>query len=163
MSFKGLAKRTKVTKKNKNGKFQSKKRFGKSIGSYAPALLMTIIKQKLIYIEKELHEINTYSFKASQYNHVTDSFKKKKHHQQWSYVGDHKVQRDLDSAFLIMNSQSDGKSTNREYCIRTFKNFLILHNNQMEQLNQHASYLPSSMGLDLPSQVEMLAFVKSVC
>ncbi len=49
MNFRALAKQTKETKINAKGKFQRKKRFGKSIGSYAPAMLIAIIDRKLKY------------------------------------------------------------------------------------------------------------------
>ncbi len=48
MNFKGLQKRAKNTTTNeKTGKFNKKKRFGKSLANKAPAMLMTIIKNKL--------------------------------------------------------------------------------------------------------------------
>ncbi len=47
MSFKGLQKRKKKTEKKKNGRFKSKKRFGKSIGNHAPAQFLSIVKRKL--------------------------------------------------------------------------------------------------------------------
>ncbi|MFE3573170.1 hypothetical protein ACFXN8_02495, partial [Lysinibacillus sp. NPDC059133] len=74
MHFKGLAKRTKETKTNIQGKIQSKKRFGKSIGNHAPAMLVEIIHQKLAYTKQTIQKVNTITFRASQYNHVTDSY-----------------------------------------------------------------------------------------
>ena len=101
MNFRALAKRAKETKINAKGKFQRKKRFGKSIGSYAPAMLIAIIDRKLKYQQTEIHKVNTHTFKASQYNHITDAYKKKKLHQRWTTIGNHLVQRDLYSAFFI--------------------------------------------------------------
>lgn len=86
MHFNGLAKRTKETKTNQQGKFQSKKRFGKSIGNHAPAMLVEIINQKLKYGKQEIQKVNTITFRASQYNHVTNSYEKKKLHQRWSQL-----------------------------------------------------------------------------
>ena len=77
MNFRALAKRAKETKINTKGKFQRKKRFGESIGSYAPAMLITIIDRKLKYQQTDIHKVNTHTFKASQYNHITDSYKRK--------------------------------------------------------------------------------------
>ncbi len=118
MNFKALAKRTKETKKNKKGKFQSKKRFGKSVGSYAPAMLGEIINQKLKYAGNEIRKVNTRTFKASQYNHATDSYKKKKLHQRWTSIENHLVQRDLYSAFLLMNSEENLQRPIENYVFR---------------------------------------------
>ncbi len=147
MNFKALAKRTKETKKNQKGKFQRKMRFGKSIGSYAPARLVDIIHQKLTYTHNQIHKVNTRTFKASQYNHVTDSYQKKKLHQRWTWIGKHLVQRDLYSAFLLMNSEMNVQQTNRELCFQTFQRFVALHNQEMERLKQNKEKLPSSIGI----------------
>ncbi|MCU5279864.1 hypothetical protein [Bacillus thuringiensis] len=147
MHFNGLAKRTKETKTNQQGKFQSKKRFGKSIGNHAPAMLVEIINQKLKYGKQEIQKVNTITFKASQYNHVTNSYEKKKLHQRWSQIGTHLVQRDLYSAFLLMNSETNLQQTNRELCNKTFTDFLKLHNQHIEELQQTTKILPLSMGM----------------
>ncbi|MCQ6277592.1 hypothetical protein JMM81_22320 [Bacillus sp. V3B] len=147
MNFRALTKRAKETKINVKGKYQRKKRFGKSIGSYAPALLITIIDRKLKYQHTEVHRVNTNTFKASQYNHITDSYKKKKLHQRWTTIGNHLVQRDLYSAFLLMNSETNLQQTNRESCNQTFHPFLALHNQQIEALKKMKEQLPSSIGI----------------
>ena len=43
MNYKGLQARAKNTTINKNGKFNKKKRFGKSLANRAPAMLLTIL------------------------------------------------------------------------------------------------------------------------
>ena len=74
MNFRGLQKRAKNTTINeKTGKFNKKKRFGKSLGNKAPAMLLEIINRKLGYFDKQLIKIDTWSVKASQYNHADDS------------------------------------------------------------------------------------------
>ena len=152
MNFKALAKRAKETKVNeKTGKFQRKKRYGKSIGNYAPAKLLRILKQKLGYMCKQLHEVNTRTFKASQYNHITDTCQKKKLHQRWSHVNGQPVQRDLYSAFLLMNSELHLEHTNRQSCFDTFEAFLLLHDQQIETLKQSHQKQPSSMGIQKTS------------
>jgi len=50
MNYSGLQKRAKKTTKNKDGKFNKKKRFGKSIANKAPAMLIEIIDKKLVNI-----------------------------------------------------------------------------------------------------------------
>ena len=62
MRFQSLQKRTKKTTRNrKNGKINSKKRFGKSIANHAPAMLLTIIDRKLSYQGQSLKKIDTYA------------------------------------------------------------------------------------------------------
>lgn len=95
--------------------------------------------------------MNTNTFKASQYNHITDSYKKKKLHQRWTTIGNHLVQRDLYSAFLLMNSEANLQQTNRESCNQTFHSFLTLHNQQIEALKQMKEQRPSSIGIKIVS------------
>ena len=134
MNFSGLQKRAKKTEKNDKGKFKKKKRFGKSLANKAPSMLLTIIDRKLRYHDRALNKIDTYSVKASQYNHFDGEYKKKKLSQRWNYFGDIKVQRDMYSAFLIMNVDNDLKEINQQKCNERFKNFLTLHNLEVERL-----------------------------
>ncbi|MFC9540707.1 hypothetical protein ACFTQ7_12565 [Lysinibacillus sp. NPDC056959] len=147
MHFKGLTKRTKETKTNIQGKIQSKKRFGKSIGNHAPAMLVEIINQKLGYTKQTIQKVNTITFKASQYNHVTDRYEKKKLHQRWSQIGSHLVQRDLYSAFLLMNSDTNLQQTDPDLCNKTFTTFLKLHNQHIEDLKPVKKTFPLSLGI----------------
>ena len=75
MNFQGLAKRSTKTEKNVLGKFKRKKRFGKSIGNRAPSMLLGIIDRKLSYFGKNLIKIDTWSAKASQFNHFDGTSK----------------------------------------------------------------------------------------
>ena len=49
MQFQGLKKRAKKTTKNKQGKFNKKKRFGKSLANRASAMLSDMMNRKLKY------------------------------------------------------------------------------------------------------------------
>lgn len=138
MNFKGLQARAKNTTKNeKTGKFNKKKRFGKSLGNKAPSMFLTILKNKIeskggLYIE-----VNTYKIKASQYNHLNEEYNKKKLNQRWNYFNynneDIKVQRDIYSAYLIKNV--DGlEIINNDRCIKDFEQFLVYHNTEVIRL-----------------------------
>ena len=129
MNFKSLQKRG--VKKDGTGK---RKRFGKSLGKRAPAMLLNIIDRKLKYIGKELVKVNTFTVRASQYNHFEDTFKKKKLSQRWNDFNGIKVQRDMYSAFLISNVTDDLQSIDRNKCELGFENFLYLHNKEVERL-----------------------------
>lgn len=110
MNFKGLQKRSTKTEKKDKNQLKKKKRFGKSIANKAPSMLLTIIDRKLSYNKNRLIEIDTCTAKASQFNHIDQSYKKKKLSQRWNDFDGRKVQRDLYSAFLIMNIKEDLKS-----------------------------------------------------
>lgn len=84
MNFSGLAKKSSKTEKNDKGKFKRKKRFGKSIGNRAPAMLLEIIDRKLSYYGKCLIKIDTWNAKASQFNHFDGMYNKKKLSQRWN-------------------------------------------------------------------------------
>ena len=138
MNFKGLQARSKNTTINdKTGKFNKKKRFGKSLANKAPSMFLTILKNKLESKGGLYVEVNTYKVKASQYNHLNNEYNKKKLSQRWNYFKynneDIKIQRDLYSAYLIKNV--DGlEAINRNKCIDGFENFLEYHNDEILRL-----------------------------
>lgn len=149
MSFKGLQKRTKKTTVNeKTGKYNKKKRFGKSLANKAPAMLLEIIDRKLNYEGIKLLKINTREVKASQYNHFTDECNKKELKDRWNK--DTMVQRDLYSAFLIMNVDKSLKKINRELCNKTYETFKKFHDVEIARLKElkiKGMKFPSSMGI----------------
>ena len=137
MNYKGLQARAKKTEKNDKGKFKKKKRFGKSLANKAPSMLLTIIDRKLKYYDKQLIKIDTYSVKASQYNHFDETYTKKKLSERWNDFNGIKVQRDMYSAFLIMNVNTDLKTINNDKCNETFENFYNLHNKEVDRLKDN--------------------------
>lgn len=146
MNFKGLAKRAKETKiSEKTGKFQRKKRFGKSIGNKAPAMFLSILKQKLGYVGKTLLEVNTWELKASQYNHVKDTCTKKTLRQRWNVIEGKQVQRDLYSSFLLQHTLNE-REYDKQALKMNFEQFLVLHDKEIERL-QLIKPTISSMGI----------------
>ena len=148
MQFQGLQKRAKKTTKNKDGKFNKKKRFGKSLGNKAPAMLIEIINRKLKYDGLEILKINTQKVKASQYNHFTGEYNKKELKDRWNK--DIEIQRDIYSSFLIMNVNDDLETINQDKCFETYDNFKILHDkeiNRLKELKLNGVKLISSMGI----------------
>lgn len=150
MNFKGLQKRAKNTTINeKTGRINKKKRFGKSLANKSPAMLMTIIKNKLKAKGGIFLEVNTFKVKASQYNHLNQQYNKKKLSQRWNYFEynneDIKVQRDLYSSYLIKNVDMDLVTINNDKCIEGFKKFLKMHDKEIIRL-QGLNNL-SSMGI----------------
>ena len=148
MNYKGLQARAKETTINKKtGKYNKKKRFGKSLANKAPSMFLTILDNKLKHNGTQLYKIDTWSAKASQYNHVKDEYIKKDLSERWNNFGDYKIQRDLYSAFLIMNIKDNLKEINRDLCIKTFDNFRKLHDKEIERIENSSNKLISSMGM----------------
>lgn len=134
MNFAGLQKRVKNTEKNDKGKFKRKKRFGKSLANKAPSMLLTIIDRKLGYYGEKLMKIDTFEAKASQFNHFDGTYTKKSLSQRWNDFNGMKVQRDLYSAFLIMNIADDLKNFDINKCNERFDDFYRLHNLEVNRL-----------------------------
>lgn len=134
MNFAGLQKRAKDTEKNDKGKFKRKKRFGKSLANKAPSMLLTIINRKLAYYGEKLIEIDTINAKASQFNHFDGTYTKKTLSQRWNNFNGIKIQRDMYSAFLIMNIADDLKSFDIDKCNNRFENFYRLHSLEVNRL-----------------------------
>ena len=134
MNFSGLQRRAKNTEKNDKDKYKKKKRFGKSIENKAPSMLLTILNRKLKYYGEKLIEIDTYQSKASQFNHFDETYEKKSLSQRWNDFNGIKVQRDMYSAFLIMNIADDLKNFDIDKCNERFENFYRLHNIEVNRL-----------------------------
>lgn len=155
MNFKSLQKRSKTLErsnktsiiKNKDGgtklikKFKRKKRFGKTLQNKAPSNFLTILKNKCEFYEIPIIGIKTKTFKASQYNHITDEYIKKPLSQRFNEFQlpnneNVTIQRDLYSAYLIKNSLPNLEQTDRTKCINDFEKFTQLHNECMEYVKQ---------------------------
>lgn len=104
-SWKNKSKKTVINKNN--GKNISKKRFGKAVNNNAPGTLKRKLSEKLSYFGKELIEINPFKTKASQFNHISQEFKKCSLEVRFKeLIQGIVVQRDLYSAFLIKNVEN---------------------------------------------------------
>lgn len=135
MRFRSLQKRAKKTTYNrKNGKINSKKRFGKSIGNHAPALLLSILDRKLSAVGRRLNTVDTYALKASQFNHVTKEFHKKHLSERWNKIGEHRIQRDLYSAFLIRNTTQELSCIDVYQCEKMWDRFVLLHDQEVRRI-----------------------------
>ena len=147
MDFRALMKRAKETTVNKDGRFNRKGRYGKSIGYHAPAMLVGIVKQKAPQEGGALYEVDTFKFRASQYNHVNDTYIKKTRDERTTFVGGQLVQRDLYSAFLLKNSQPTRNETDRTKCSATFDTFMAHHDTCIQTLCQSTGRQSCNFGL----------------
>lgn len=148
MNYKGLQARTKNTTINeKTGKFNKKKRFGKSLANKAPSMFLTILDNKLKWYNEQLLKINTQKVKASQYNHIEDKYIKKDLSDRWNDFGEFKIQRDLYSSFIIMCTKDSLNETDKELCVKEFENFKMLHDMEIQRIKNSKNKLISSMGI----------------
>jgi len=148
MNYSGLQRRSKNTTVNKKtGKVNKKKRFGKSLANKAPSMFLTILDNKLKWNNTQLYKIDTFKVKASQYNHIEDKYIKKDLSERWNNFGEFKIQRDLYSAFLIMNVKANLKEIDKKQCKNTFDNFKLLHDNEINRIKSSNNKLISSMGI----------------
>ncbi|HBL84327.1 MAG: hypothetical protein A2Y17_07300 [Clostridiales bacterium GWF2_38_85] len=150
MSIIGLARRAKKTEiSEKTGKFKRKRRYGKSITNKAPAMLLQILNNKLkAQSLSKLIEIDTYNAKASQFDHINETYTKKSLSQRWTKLdnGD-EIQRDLYSAFLIQNTDNTLKAFDKVLLNEKYSNFKIMHDAFINQLKEQSTYHPTSMGV----------------
>ncbi|SDN85777.1 hypothetical protein [Bacillus sp. OK048] len=160
MNFKALQKRTKKTEvSEKTGKYKKKKRFGKTISRRSPAAFVSILSKKVIALGGTFIKVKTSSFKASQYDHKADKCKKKELKERWHIFNDGtKVQRDLYSAFLLMNSDLLGLKSDRISCLNTFEQFLKYHKEEINKIeNENEVILNSGIKLKLKKTEECAA------
>ena len=151
MDWKALAKRSKKTEKNDNRRYKKKKRFGKSISNHAPSMLVETLKRKLSYVSKPLMVVDNKSIKASQFNHITGEYMLSDLKLRWKRLDDTTlVQRDLYSAFLLMNC-TDTETISMEQCFDTFDDFKKKHDDcmtrlEMQKIMQNKKF-PACMGV----------------
>jgi hypothetical protein len=131
----------------KTGKFKRKKRFGKSVGNKAPAMLKRILDQKLTSRgARGVIEVPT-KLRASQYNHLTGEYHKKTLSQRWNDMPDGKrIQRDLYSAFLLQHMNETQTDFDKDALIRDYEQFTVFHDQCIEELRRAPKTL-ASMGL----------------
>ncbi len=145
MNFRGLQKRSKKTTINKNGRINSKKRYGKTIMARAPSMLLNIIDRKLKYKGLELKKIDTFKVKASQYNPIEGTYTKKQLKDRMIQLDDKNiVQRDLLSAYIIAHTNDDLETINVISCLDDFSSFKKLQDKEIQRLkdtNQLSWYI----------------------
>lgn len=145
MNFKGLQKRSRKTTINKNGKINSKKRYGKTIRNRAPSMFLTIIDRKLKYKNLTLKKVDTFKIKASQYNPIDGTYKKKQLKDRLIELDEGTiVQRDLLSAYIIAHTNDDLETINTVSCYDDFDTFKKLQDNEIQRLkdsNQLSWYI----------------------
>lgn len=173
MDYSALAKRAKKCKRQKRSsvvktkqgkkktifKYKRRKRFGASILKHAPAAFLRILEQKLHRQGGTVLYINTRKYKASQYDHVSNAYEKHTLGERTKVVGEHLVQRDCYSAFLLKHA-SDATKPDRDSCIKDFDNFLSCQQKLIEYLIKATGDKTGNFGLrdfkKMDSQYQLL-------
>ena len=116
-----LMKRVKETTVNSKGRFNKKKRFGRSIKNRCPSGFQATVEEKFkttggTYIEVPI------DYRASQYDHTADDYIKKKLSDRMYHLSDGTlVQRDWYSSFLLYCYDCRAKNIDRDRCIAEFE------------------------------------------
>ena len=108
-----------------------------------PWLLKSKIEENV-----ELKYVDKYTYRASQYNHETDEYIKPKLSERTKKIWENSIQRDLYSAYLLLNHSEDLKVIDRKKCIEHFNTFLVNHNQLISELKENKEKYPQSFCLD---------------
>lgn len=160
MNFRLLQKRSKKTERRdttttvaaKSGKviqikrYKRKKRFGHSLANRAPSSFLTILSMKIQLYGGVLIEVDTKSFKASQYRHDTDQFEKISLSQRTKCISGYEVQRDLYSAFLLLNTNDNHNAPDRAKCTKNFPKFIHTTNNLIALMKSNGISMKQCFG-----------------
>ena len=115
-----LMKRAKETTKNSKGKFNKKKRFGKSIKNRCPGGFQSNVEKKFKATGGAYIEVPN-NYRASQYDHTADDYIKKKLSDRLYKLQDGtEVQRDWYSSFLLYCYDYKTEGIDKEKCIASF-------------------------------------------
>ena len=115
-----LMKRAKETTVNSKGRFNKKKRFGKSIKNRCPSGFQTTIEKKFKVTDGTYIEVPN-NHRASQYDHTADNYiKKKLSDRMYKLTDGTLVQRDWYSSFLLYCYDSKTKGINKDKCVTEF-------------------------------------------
>lgn len=117
-----LMKRAKETTVNSKGKFNKKKRFGKSIKNRCPSGFQTTVEKKFKVTGGTYIEVPN-NYRASQYDHTVDDYIKKKLSDRLYKLRDGtEVQRDWYSSFLLYCYDYKTQDIDKDRCATEFEN-----------------------------------------
>lgn len=118
-----LVRRVKKTTKNSKGKYNRKKRFGKSIKNRCPSGFQTTIEKKFKVTGGTYIEVPN-NYRASQYDHTADEYINKKLSDRLYRLSDGTlVQMDLYSSYLLYCHDCKTKDINKDKCIDNFDKY----------------------------------------
>ena len=105
-------------------RFNKRKRYGKSILNRCPGYFISNSNDKFKNTGGRLKKVNTWTFKASQYDHKLNDCNKKSLSKRWHVFEDGtKVQRDLYSSFLLLAVMMNLMLQIKNFVINCLNNF----------------------------------------
>lgn len=129
-----LMKRAKETKKNEKGKFNKKKRFGKTIRNRCPSKFQTTVQRKFKVTGGTYIEVSN-NYRASQYDHTADDYiKKKLSDRLYKLRSGTEVQRDWYSSFLLYCYNYRTNSIDKNKCNMEFGRFYNMEKKLIERI-----------------------------
>ncbi|MDA8333722.1 MAG: hypothetical protein M0Z41_01840 [Peptococcaceae bacterium] len=146
MDIQALQKRAgEATVNPRTSRFNRRKRFGKSIGKRSPGYFIKQGKYRFDSSGGCVKEVNTWKFKASQYDHILHDTNKKQLSMRWHELPDGtRVQRDLYSAFLLYCSDDDLQKPDKDKCDSSFGEFLKLHGACIDEIKASGKVVMNS-------------------
>ena len=130
-----------------NGKEKSRKNHGFSIGHCAPAMFVMLLDRNL---KNNKHpgviKVNTDKLRATDYNHVTQTYEEHKLSERVVYVNGRPYQRDLYAAYKLLYTNASGTGYDQKALEDNFARFTELHD--AEILRHKGMKNPASMGID---------------
>ena len=127
-------KRAKETTKNEKGKFNKKKRFGKTIKNRCPAKFQTTVQKKFEVTGGTYIEVSN-NYRASQYDHTADDYiKKKLSDRLYKLRSGTEVQRDWYSSFLLYCYNDRTNSIDKNKCNMEFGRFHNMEKKLIEKI-----------------------------
>lgn len=132
-----MVKAKETTVNEKTGKFNRKKRFGKSIKNRCPGYFQSHVKDVFLLTGGKYFEV-PYDYRASQYDHTNGEYVKRKLSERMISLSDGTtVQRDLYSSFLLYNASTDNTGQlilDGMKCINTFPDIRKMHDGEIERI-----------------------------
>lgn len=145
--YSGWARKTKKTTINKNGKINSKKRFGKSIQNHAPSQCIEILKNKVISLGGSFIKMDIKNA-ASQFDFINGQ--KTKHslsQRNITLSNGNKHTRDAMAAFNIMHFDVNKNEYNIKEMHKHYPNFKKMEQKEINKLKNEKN-LPKSLGIN---------------
>jgi hypothetical protein len=134
-----------TTINEKTGKFNRKKRAGKSILNRSPGYYHSWAKYRFEITGGKVQEVNNWTFKASQYDHKLNDCNKKSLSKRWHGFEDgDRAQRDLYSSFLLFCSDGDYKKPDKALCDAKYEQFKLSHDECVEKIKHSGKEVKNS-------------------
>ena len=138
MNFKALQKCSKQLTQNNKGKFNKRKRFGKSLLHRNPGYFVAQLEKVFKQTHGNVLKVPIFDYRASQYDHLNGAFEKKKLSKRWHiFETGEKVQRDLYSAFLLYCANETAQQIDTTLCLKEYDQFKINHDLCIEKIIQN--------------------------